>query len=218
MTMSDRSQSTEFHLVHPADVATALGRLYADRAYLADMQTKAYEIATDPGYDWHGISMRWARLFEQELKKLADAARSEIDTHAAGGLTQEHSHTGLLFRHGTNDADIYHEVVVANTYRMPATFEPEDVIVDIGSHIGCFSLAALARGARNVIAVEADPDNYALAQQNLKTFLNEGRAHMLHKAVWRSDQDRDNPLPKSISALRYGHRQYRQQPGDGNRR
>ncbi len=94
------------------------------------------------------------------------------------------------FREGTPwDKHIFQEVVIANEYKLPDSFKPEDIVVDIGMHIGSFCYAALARGSHNVYGYEADRENYNLAVANLKPFGE--RVHLHQKAVWRSDRRGD---------------------------
>jgi FkbM family methyltransferase len=93
----------------------------------------------------------------------------------------------LGFRPGTYDARIFGEVCAGNEYRLPERLEPDDLIVDIGMHIGGFCLAALERGSHCVHGFEAEASNFACAARNLKHF--EGRVHLHHKAVWRSDRN-----------------------------
>jgi FkbM family methyltransferase len=94
------------------------------------------------------------------------------------------------FRDWTSfDKDIFHEVVDGNEYRLPNSFKPQDIIVDVGMHIGSFCYAALSRGSHNVHGYEADRENYDLAMANLKPFGQ--RVHLHHKAVWRSDRRGD---------------------------
>jgi len=80
-------------------------------------------------------------------------------------------------------------VVSNNEYRLPEQFAPEDIVIDIGMHIGSFSYAALLRDCRNVYGFEADRKNFSLAVQNLRMFGD--RVHPFHKAVWRSDRRGD---------------------------
>lgn len=87
------------------------------------------------------------------------------------------------------DKHIFHEVIVANEYKLPDYFRPDDIIVDIGMHIGSFCYAALSRGSHCVFGYEADRENYNLAAANLKPFGE--RVHIQQKAVWRSDRKGD---------------------------
>lgn len=88
-------------------------------------------------------------------------------------------------RPGTSDEETFIQVVVRNEYRLPPAFQPDDLIVDVGAHIGCFSYAAMLRGARRVYAFEPDPANFAQASRNLRRFGD--RVHLERSAVWRSD-------------------------------
>lgn len=90
------------------------------------------------------------------------------------------------FRPGSLDESIYHSVNTYNEYRLPDSFAPDDVILDIGAHIGSFCHAAALRGSRRVFGFEADEENYRLAVRNLA---RHGEAvRLTNKAVWRSDR------------------------------
>ncbi len=60
------------------------------------------------------------------------------------------------------------------------------VVVDVGAHIGAFSVFAAAQGARRVLAYEPDPENFRLLAINAagRPAIEPHRA-----AVWRSDRD-----------------------------
>lgn len=60
------------------------------------------------------------------------------------------------------------------------------VVVDVGAHIGAFSVFAALRGARRVLAYEPDPENFRLLAINAagRPAIEPHRA-----AVWRSDRD-----------------------------
>jgi FkbM family methyltransferase len=95
----------------------------------------------------------------------------------------------FFMRPGTLDERIFQDVVVANEYRLPDRFGPDDIVLDIGMHIGSFCFAALLRGAGQVHGFEAEPGNFALAARNLAAYGDRCRAH--NKAVWRSDRTGD---------------------------
>src|SRR5262249_10566010 len=63
-------------------------------------------------------------------------------------------------------------------------FEPNDVVVDVGAHIGTFSYIAQIRGSREVYCYEAAEQNFELLQRNLSRLPG---IHLFHRAVWRSD-------------------------------
>lgn len=65
----------------------------------------------------------------------------------------------LVIREGTYDADMVYVVACANEYSLPPTLS--GVVLDIGAHIGTFSLACAIRGA-TVFGYEAHPENASL--------------------------------------------------------
>lgn len=64
---------------------------------------------------------------------------------------------------------VYDEIIEQN-YRV-IQFEPELVkgrqVVDVGAHVGMFSLLCQACGARGITCVELDPDNFSELIQNV---------------------------------------------------
>lgn len=88
-------------------------------------------------------------------------------------------------REGTQDPICYEEVMELNEYRLPEKFKPDDVIVDIGAHIGCFAVACLKRGAGFVHCYEPSRANFKLLKKNLAPAKEQVKLH--RKAVWRSD-------------------------------
>lgn len=92
----------------------------------------------------------------------------------------------FAFRPGTNDEAMFRHLVNHNEYGLPDEIGPEEIIVDVGVHIGGFSYSALGRGARRVFGFEAEPSNYECAVQNLAPFGE--RVQLENKAVWRSDR------------------------------
>jgi O-antigen chain-terminating methyltransferase len=102
-------------------------------------------------------------------------------------LEQSVSRQGHRFyaRPLTDDYTIFEDVVDSNEYALPIKFDRQDVLIDVGAHIGSFSYAALNRGAGKVYAYEAHPVNHAIARKNLERF--GARAECRNLAVWRSD-------------------------------
>jgi FkbM family methyltransferase len=92
----------------------------------------------------------------------------------------------FVFRPGTHDEAMFHHLTSHNEYRLPDRFGPEEIVVDVGVHIGSFCYSALRRGARRVYGYEAEPSNYACAARNLESFGD--RVRLRNKAVWRSDR------------------------------
>ena len=89
-------------------------------------------------------------------------------------------------RPGTLDPNIFREVLVENEYRLPERFAADDLIIDVGAHVGSFSTACLLRGAGRVVAFEPFAANHALLGVNLARFGLRGEARQV--AVWRSDR------------------------------
>jgi FkbM family methyltransferase len=111
------------------------------------------------------------------------------------GIVRELYRRWLLARHrpahwrlrpGTLDRRIFLDVVVRNEYRLPDRFAPSDVVVDVGAHVGSFTLAALRRGAGRALACEPFVENYRLLEHNLGP--QRDRVTLLGRAVWRSDR------------------------------
>lgn len=92
-------------------------------------------------------------------------------------------------RPGTDDEVVWKSVVESNEYRVPERFEPDDVVLDVGAHIGCFSHFACSRGARRVLAFEAEATNFRRASANLARWGN--AVELSDRAVWRSDRRGD---------------------------
>src|SRR5437773_10084658 len=90
-----------------------------------------------------------------------------------------------LFRPDTYDEIIFNSVVAHNEYALPTRFEPSDLILDVGGHIGSFSYAVLERGAGTDYACEVEESNFRMLQHNLRPYQN--RAVAIRAAVWRSD-------------------------------
>jgi hypothetical protein len=89
----------------------------------------------------------------------------------------------LHTRPGTTDQLIYEWVVEANEYGLPDRFEPSDIVVDIGVHIGAFAHAALIRGCGHVHGVEADLENVRVATENLRRYIDEGAVTLTYGAA-----------------------------------
>jgi FkbM family methyltransferase len=97
-----------------------------------------------------------------------------------GGLTME-----LHFRDGTWDRAIWREVVDGNAYGLTARYEPDEVVLDVGAHVGSFTYLALDRGAGRVLAVEPCPENAAVWRHNLHAACRAtDRAVLVTGAAW----------------------------------
>lgn len=94
----------------------------------------------------------------------------------------------LMFRPHTWDENIWKSVVDHNEYELTKRFSTEDVILDIGAHIGSFAYAILDRGAGKVFCIEPDPDNFLYLRHNLHFACQAmNRSVCIAAACWRSD-------------------------------
>lgn len=87
----------------------------------------------------------------------------------------------LFVRPNTADAYALHE---SHGYHRMGVMAG-DVLLDLGSHIGCVASRAALVGASKVICVEAEPENFELLQQNTRTF---PMVETIHGAVYGGDQ------------------------------
>jgi FkbM family methyltransferase len=95
--------------------------------------------------------------------------------------------SGLCFRQGTWDEAIWKDMTERNEYGIEL-FDPYDIVVDIGAHIGGFTYKALDLGAGLVVAVEPDTDNANHWRHNLHRVCQaQCRSVLLTGAAWRSD-------------------------------
>jgi FkbM family methyltransferase len=112
------------------------------------------------------------------------------------------------FRNGTLDRAIFNAVVLFNEYRLPASFAPEDIVIDVGAHIGSFAEAVLSRGCQNVYCIEPDRANFEIATSHLQRHIANGCVQLVRGAAWRSDRNTDelrfdgyHAFPKSFSGM-----------------
>jgi FkbM family methyltransferase len=112
------------------------------------------------------------------------------------------------FRSGTLDHAIFNAVVRFNEYRLPDSFAPGDIVIDVGAHIGSFAQAVLSRGCSNVTCIEPDRSNFEIAAAHLRPHIDNGHVRLVRGAVWRSDRNTDElyidgyqAFPKSFPAL-----------------
>lgn len=90
--------------------------------------------------------------------------------------------TPLVLRNSTSDFRVFRQVFIDQQYGFAAEANAE-YIVDAGANVGLASLFFLLTNKRSqVIAVEPDPHNYAVAEKNLRGF--EDRCRLVKAAVW----------------------------------
>lgn len=79
------------------------------------------------------------------------------------------------------DKDMIHESLA--NYRLPEVDYVGKVCLDLGSNIGAFSKIALDQGAKKVIAVECDPRNASIIQNNALGRYDKKHFELIHGAV-----------------------------------
>ncbi len=89
----------------------------------------------------------------------------------------------MFLRKGTYDELIQRSISV-DYWATPQSFSADQVVLDVGCHIGAFTRLAADRGAR-VIGYEANRENYRLACLNTA---DHQRVTIRHAAIWRSDR------------------------------
>lgn len=98
--------------------------------------------------------------------------------------------TGKLHQ---QDMDVYAEVYQHDCYRVKPHYFTDGVVIDIGAHIGFFSLLVRDRfKVRNIVCVEACPDNWATL------LLNVGGFAKVHRAACSYQDAKDLVLANSI--------------------
>jgi FkbM family methyltransferase len=91
----------------------------------------------------------------------------------------------FIFRNNW-DKTLYDEVYTNNEYEL-SDLNSDDVIIDIGCHIGSFTKLAFDKGSTKVYSYEADINNYDISKENLKNY----NSNIFNLAVWRSDVNED---------------------------
>lgn len=102
-------------------------------------------------------------------------------------------------RPNTYDASIFDFVCNQNEYELADLSGKR--IFDIGGHIGCFAVKAMANGAESVVSFEPDDDNYELLEFNTSFF---DRASCEKLAITRSDKEVEVRFDKSDDAVNSG--------------
>jgi len=87
----------------------------------------------------------------------------------------------FIFRNSW-DSQLFDEVYNKNEYGIKELSE-NDVVLDIGSHIGSFTKLCFDKGSKNVYSYEANYDNFRLSEKNLNNY----PYNINNLAVWRSD-------------------------------
>ena len=121
-----------------------------------------------PGTFPDAIRLFAAYCMAMVLRVAAPARFKSVGLLLAGANNVHVRIDGVEFevRPRTNDLDIVspkHEPLTTSWFRARA----DDIVVDVGAHIGRYSLLAAANGA-TVVAIEPDPANFRLLERNVK--------------------------------------------------
>ncbi len=96
---------------------------------------------------------------------------------------QLRNETRFLLRPGTADRTIFNDIWLRKLYCRESALRPGDVVIDIGAHIGLFSLFAASCSAR-VFSFEPFPENFSLLKENIARSNFQDRILPSPLAVW----------------------------------
>jgi FkbM family methyltransferase len=105
-------------------------------------------------------------VYEKECFKYIEKLK-EVWDGRINGRREFSLRSGFKLRMGSCDADVFESVCAENEYRLPPELEQNDVVIDVGAHIGSFSAGCYYRGSRKIFAFEPHPENAELASENL---------------------------------------------------
>lgn len=104
----------------------------------------------------------------------------------------------------TTDAEIWRNVFDDNAYGL-SEFASDEVIIDVGAHIGAFTFACMARGGRMILAFEPYPESYSLAQLNVWRFATDlghpDLPQLYGCSIWRSDRAETVSITRAPDSL-----------------
>ncbi len=79
---------------------------------------------------------------------------------------------------------IFNEIKKDNIYERLFQIEKDDIVVDIGAHVGVFVEKALSQGAAKVYAVEPSKENFSLLQFRYK---DNPKVELINAAIFKDD-------------------------------
>ncbi len=124
------------------------------------------------------------RLTRLALRRQESVGSDSLRATQKRVLTFHRACQKLKVRDGFEEA-ILDSVILADEYGLGARrLVASDVVIDIGAHIGAFSLLCHSLGSRGVFAFEPDPRNYARLNRNLSAVKG---IQVDSRAVFRSD-------------------------------
>lgn len=90
----------------------------------------------------------------------------------------------IKIRPNSWDKNIVEAIIKNNEY--PVEVSPGDKVIDLGGHIGSFSLLCASKGA-SVTVYEPHPENYKLLLENIKRNGFENKIKAINKAICEGD-------------------------------
>jgi FkbM family methyltransferase len=89
----------------------------------------------------------------------------------------------VFARRASSDLDVFHQIFVEREYRCVDHVKDPTLIIDLGANVGYSSAYFLSRYENCIVlAVEPDPDNFALLKRNVAPYGN--RCRPFQAAVW----------------------------------
>ncbi len=133
--------------------------------------------------------------FDSEEKEQVKLSRDEKLRRLASELVDNYFHANAtvpLKLHGLTirlrplsyDPIALYSIMVRHIYGLvPSGYS----VIDVGAHIGIFSLFACLSNAKQVFAFEPERRNFSLLIQNIRTNHREGTVHAFNLGVWSKD-------------------------------
>jgi FkbM family methyltransferase len=90
----------------------------------------------------------------------------------------------FFIRSGMQDIFIIQHLVVDEVYTRYERIKDNDIVLDLGGHIGGFTIYALKKGATRLIAVEPNKENFGQMKKNIKLNHLKEKVVLIKRAVW----------------------------------
>ena len=120
-----------------------------------------------------------------------DDSTAQTEQHT---ISDNDAQLKFMVRPSTDDRDIVGEVLNGEYYRRAlSSLGPGSAVIDVGAHIGTFTVASGARGAR-VLALEPIPANYQLLCANVAANDLGSTVEALQVAAWSCEEPRALPV------------------------
>jgi FkbM family methyltransferase len=150
----------------------------------------------DPACPWSAaLAHRWAAWELNALTWFYDARVHIVERDAAAGQVQVESPWGRFWApEAGSDTDgrklvayLIAEHVWMSRRSAEEQVRPGETVIDCGAHVGTFTRMALNRGARRVLAVEANPANQECLRRNFRAEMASGKVVLLPYAAWDAE-------------------------------